>query len=245
MKRAIWGVGGVIGVVMAALVVALVTTGPTTDEPIATVSASGRDAVGAPAAPVSGATTSSTPTTVAVTVSVPMTTTTTVPTTTPTTVRATTTLPPTTTVPETATTTVPETTTTTGDWRPPGPICAPSMFTTTVTVDKPAYKVGEPVQATATFRNSSGQACYWSSSTGTWKVLDATETQVTNSFTYIADAFRWVAFAAGDTKSMSPTWDQKVCRGDSPCSVATPGRYTFVLSEQPYGEGRAVFDITA
>ncbi|MGH9226071.1 MAG: hypothetical protein ACRD2W_20320 [Acidimicrobiales bacterium] len=232
MKRAIWGVAATIGVIAVGLIAALVA-GESEPEGLATVAASGGSAV----AGASGASTSSS------TTAAPATTTTTAR---PTATAVPTAVPPTTSVPTTTATTVPATTTGTVDTSGrPGPACAPSMFSATVTTSKAAYAVSEPVQATSVFRNVSGQTCYWSTDMGGFDILDASGASVAIPAVRILDAFRWVPLPAGDSTTETWTWDQSVCRGMTPCVAATPGRYTFVVNLQRYGSGRATFDITA
>ena len=223
MKRAVWGVAGMIGVVAVALLAAFVAGGDR-PEPVATVAASEATTTSTTLTPV----TTTTSTTLAAVTS--------------TTRRVATT----TTTPAAPATTAPGTTTTTaGTSGRPGPACAPSMFSATVTMSKAVYDLTEPVQGTSTFRNVSAQTCYWASDMGGFDVLDASGASVVVPAIRISDAFRWVPFPAGDALTETWTWDQRVCRGSSPCTAATPGQYTFVVNLQPYGSGRAPFAITA
>jgi hypothetical protein len=232
VKRAIWGVAAVIGVVAVGLVASLVAGDPGS-EGLATVSASGSSA-GASVTSSSTSSTSSTSLAPATTARPPRTTV-------PTTVAATT---PTTAMPITTASTAVATTTTVDPNVAPGPVCAPSMFSTTFTMSKPAFRVGEEVLATSVFRNVSGQTCYLTSTMSEHRILDASGEPATFPVISVGDHFRWVPVPAGATESQNWTWDQRVCRPSVPCVPAVPGRYTFTVDLQPYGSGRAAFDIT-
>lgn len=126
---------------------------------------------------------------------------------------------------------------------PTGPYCAPAMFEARLTTTKQTYKVGEGVSGTATFTNTSGQTCYFASTDSGFDVLDATGASVTLNVRVHGDTFRMNPVPPGEAKTSTQNWDQMMCRPPSPCTPASPGRYTFVVVLGPYGTARATFDI--
>lgn len=142
-----------------------------------------------------------------------------------------------------AATTVPTTTTTTADPNaPPGPACKPSSFQATSALNKATFRPGETVTMTANYRNVSGQTCYWASQTSGYDVENAAGTKVVSGPRAVADAFRWVAMAAGETKTVQVSWDLRVC-GQAGCAPAPPGTYWIVHVNEPFGSTRAGFQL--
>ena len=145
--------------------------------------------------------------------------------------------PPPTTIP---TTTIPPN-------QAPGPTCNPPMMTATAQTDKPSYKAGDMVRATATWTNTSGATCwyrngYW----GNW-VVDATGKIVTPQAWPPFDYNEWRAFPPGETQSHSWGWDLRVCSANNTtgCSTATPGTYKIIFDYEPFAEPAVTLQVVA
>ena len=131
--------------------------------------------------------------------------------------------------------------------QPPGPTCNPPKMTASAHTDKPAYKAGEVVQATATWTNTSGATCwyrhgYW----GNW-VVDAAGRIVTPQSWPPFDHNEWRPFADGETMSRTWTWDLTVCSANNTtaCSPATPGTYKIIFDYEPFAEPTVTLQVVA
>ncbi len=203
-----------------------------------TVAAGGPDSTAAPATTAPAATVP-VPTT-----AVPEPTTTT--TTTTTSVRPTTTT--TTGAPRstTTTTTTPATTTTTKIVGvPPGPTCEASMFQATMTADKAAYKPGETVTMTVTYKNVSGQTCYWVSPFLSVSIYNSTGKQVNQPTGVWVDMDAWQTAAAGASDTHTLVWDQVYRYLDGPEAQVPPGTYHVVDHSGQFGEAKGTILLVA
>jgi len=89
--------------------------------------------------------------------------------------------------------------------------------------DKAYYAPGQTVLATTTLRNKSASPCFYNGFALTLTFKDDAGHTYPGP-TVIADAFREVPLAPGQTLTNSGSWDHRAC-GEPSCATLPPGPY--------------------